>query len=59
MSRMPIKSIHFEFGQCDFCGAEDVETMPLWEITDDNADDNQWICCDCLEQEYPELMEEN
>jgi len=53
MSRMPLSiSLHIEYGQCDFCGAEDVETIPLWEITDDNADDNKWICSDCLSEDY-------
>ena len=52
-----MKSIHFEYGQCDFCGAEDVEISPLSEITD-TADDDTWICANCIEEDYPDFQED-
>ena len=60
MSRMPMKSIHFEYGTCDFCGAEDVEISPLSEITTPTTtEDEKWICADCIEEEYPDLQEDS
>ena len=54
MSRMPLSiSLHIEYGQCSFCGAEDVEITPLSEVVTPTTDKEElWICSDCLSEDF-------
>lgn len=56
MSRMPFNSINFDYGECSFCGVVNVEICPLSEIvTPTTYKEEQWICADCILDQYPEF----